>query len=770
MTEHKSLVFRFDDVEVREREFLLIKAGEALPVEPKAFRVLLFLLRNPGRLVTKDEVLGAVWNDCAASDNSLTRSIATLRRLLGDDTHEPRYIATVPTVGYRFLCDVKVTTNGFAGAGSPQTGAEEVDGGGYRLPAPVSGPASTAVLAAGVGPPLPPGPIASSTQPALAGASTRKPLRWLHILFIAISLVTVGAGAFWFFNHRPTTNHQHAEQRVTFNSPEAAIQSAVVSPDGKYLAYSDPTGLYLRHVATGETRRWSLPKDFIAHANGWFPDGTHLLVMRLEGPMHPSLWKLSLLGASPRKLIDNAGRGSVSPDGSRIAFLTAPDWGRELWVMSSDGSNPHKIAAAGQTEQFSSRENQIFPFVWSPDGQRVAYIERHTAPTASPADDVLFSLATRDANGGDLQVILNDNRLRHALAWAPDGRILFAYREDPSSDRGDEGVRSIRVDQQTGKATGELQFLTNGSGSIGWMSVSSDGMRLVLSRNNTQVQSFVAEYEADTRKWKTPRLLTLDANNNAAEAWLPDNRTVLFVSNRNGRWTLFKQPMDETTAEVLVEQRCISLPRLSADGSQVLYQLRTCPVNFLAPVSLMRLPIAGGPPRLVLKQAGILNYQCARLPSTLCIFSKVQGTDHVYVSFDPERGIGRELLRTKGSFNNWSLSSDGRTLAVFPGDHRIRFFSVQNGVAREGNTVILNDWWIPNGDWSADGKGVLIPSVTPSGTPVMLEVDRAGKASVVLEGAANTAFMWMIPSPDGRFGILDVEVPGDNNVWMVDRF
>jgi hypothetical protein len=52
----------------------------------------------------------------------------------------------------------------------------------------------------------------------------------------------------------------------------------------------------------------------------------------------------------------------------------------------------------------------------------------------------------------------------------------------------------------------------------------------------------------------------------------------------------------------------------------------------------------------------------------------------------------------------------------------------------------------------------------------MLEVDRAGKASVVLEGAANTAFMWMIPSPDGRFGILDVEVPGDNNVWMVDRF
>ena len=108
MTVHKFFVFRFGEIEVREREFLLIKAGEALQVEPKAFRVLLFLLRDPGRLVSKDEILNAVWNDCSVSDNSLTRSIATLRRLMGDDPREPRYIATVQTVGYRFLCPVEV--------------------------------------------------------------------------------------------------------------------------------------------------------------------------------------------------------------------------------------------------------------------------------------------------------------------------------------------------------------------------------------------------------------------------------------------------------------------------------------------------------------------------------------------------------------------------------------------------------------------------------------------------------------------------------------
>src|SRR5277367_5112815 len=119
MTEHKCFVFTFAVVEVREREFCIVKAGELLPVEPKAFRVLLFMLRSPHRLIAKDELLDAVWNDCAVSENSLTRSIALLRRLLGDDTREPRCIATVPTVGYRFLCDVKVAEDGFATLGGP---------------------------------------------------------------------------------------------------------------------------------------------------------------------------------------------------------------------------------------------------------------------------------------------------------------------------------------------------------------------------------------------------------------------------------------------------------------------------------------------------------------------------------------------------------------------------------------------------------------------------------------------------------------------------
>src|SRR6266481_3116159 len=98
MMGNKSFIFRFDDVEVREREFSLVKAGKVLAVEPKAFRALLLLLRNPQKLVSKEELFNSVWGDAAVGDGSLTRCIWLLRRLLGDDINEPRYIETVATV------------------------------------------------------------------------------------------------------------------------------------------------------------------------------------------------------------------------------------------------------------------------------------------------------------------------------------------------------------------------------------------------------------------------------------------------------------------------------------------------------------------------------------------------------------------------------------------------------------------------------------------------------------------------------------------------
>src|SRR5262247_269749 len=100
-------VFLFDDVEVEPQTLNVLKAGRELEIEPKAFKVLLFLIENRGRLIEKSELLDAVWKDTHVTENALTREIAQLRRLLGDDPKAPRYIQTVHTRGYRFIAEVK---------------------------------------------------------------------------------------------------------------------------------------------------------------------------------------------------------------------------------------------------------------------------------------------------------------------------------------------------------------------------------------------------------------------------------------------------------------------------------------------------------------------------------------------------------------------------------------------------------------------------------------------------------------------------------------
>jgi dipeptidyl aminopeptidase/acylaminoacyl peptidase len=212
-----------------------------------------------------------------------------------------------------------------------------------------------------------------------------------------------------------------------------------------------------------------------------------------------------------------------------------------------------------------------------------------------------------------------------ALWWAPDGRILFAYCEDPAGKQNNYGVYSIQVDERTGKAAGPPQPITQGEGGISALSATADGKRLVLWRTNAPTEVFVAKRDARSRQWKEPRRLTLDSNDNIAEAWTFDSKAVLFVSNRNGTWKLFKQDIDETTPEVLVEGPGISLPRLSADGSQVLYLSASRPDDVSFPASLMSKPLTGGPPRQILHGKGIVNFQCAQAPSALCIFSRLDG-------------------------------------------------------------------------------------------------------------------------------------------------
>jgi DNA-binding winged helix-turn-helix (wHTH) protein len=74
-----------------------------IPLRPKTFAVLRYLAEHPEQLVTKDELMSAVWSDTVVGDDALAGCIRDLRKVLGDEAKTPRYIETVHRRGYRFI-------------------------------------------------------------------------------------------------------------------------------------------------------------------------------------------------------------------------------------------------------------------------------------------------------------------------------------------------------------------------------------------------------------------------------------------------------------------------------------------------------------------------------------------------------------------------------------------------------------------------------------------------------------------------------------------
>src|SRR4051812_13958342 len=109
MTHQNSSAFLFDDFRIEPTTFRVFKADNTIQLEPKALRLLIFLIENRGRLIEKEELLDKIWNGTHVSENALVREVGKLRKTLGDDPKVPKYIQTVHTRGYRFIAEVEIT-------------------------------------------------------------------------------------------------------------------------------------------------------------------------------------------------------------------------------------------------------------------------------------------------------------------------------------------------------------------------------------------------------------------------------------------------------------------------------------------------------------------------------------------------------------------------------------------------------------------------------------------------------------------------------------
>ena len=101
------LIYEYGPFRIEPDQHRLTRDGIPLPLAPKAFELLVYLVQNSGRLLMKEELLRAVWPDSFVEEANLTVAISTIRKALAEKEGGLRYVETVPTKGYRFLASVR---------------------------------------------------------------------------------------------------------------------------------------------------------------------------------------------------------------------------------------------------------------------------------------------------------------------------------------------------------------------------------------------------------------------------------------------------------------------------------------------------------------------------------------------------------------------------------------------------------------------------------------------------------------------------------------
>jgi eukaryotic-like serine/threonine-protein kinase len=598
--------------------------------------------------------------------------------------------------------------------------------------------------------------------------------RWRAVAAAVVGVGIVAIAAFWFTRRQPQSPAPPPEikfRQLTSNSSENWVDGGAISPDGRYLAYTDRVGVHIRLIETGETRAIPQPQETKSKgarwvAGPWFPDGTKLLLnayprggdTTYQNSRGTSIWIASVLGGAMHKLRDEAEVDDVSPDGATIAFGAngCKSGDREIWLMGPDGEDARKV--------FDTDENSCLDLLqWLSGGQRVVYGKWSQGN---------FVFLVGDLKGGPFTTIVPPVKPADVFnfVWSRDGRLI--YRDDSDADF-PGNLWQARLDSQS-NTFGKPQRLTRIAGFVvNAPSLTSDGKKLAVSAWRPRSSVFVGDLQAGGKRITTPTRLTLDEKWNNPLAWTADSKAIVFYSSRTDVGGLYKQSLGQDTAEPLITEKegesLDSSASLSPEGSWVIYTVR--PSEGAAPGRLMRVPTTGGTSQLVLT-ANLDGWpRCARSPATLCAVAE-RSADRkqlVFTAFDPLKGRGRELTK----FNTdaaadywWDLSPDGTRIAMVKNrDGRIHILPLNGGAPQE---IPVKGWnTLTTVTWAANGKGLFASSFTDRGS-VVLSVDPEGNARLLWEhlGGIDT---YAVPSPDGRHLAMRAwNLEG--NLWMMENF
>lgn len=523
----------------------LWRGDEVVPLTPKAFDTLRVLITHRDRVVEKDELMKLVWPDRFVGEDTLTQNIATLRRALGDVSDQPRYIATVPRRGYRFIAAVSLAS--------------------VKTTDPVQ----------------PDGPVLTPSA------------RWSRrsVALAAASFVTAILAMFlWPHPSQPfLTRFVVPAPDGTAFSRSASFLAA--SPDGRRIAFlaarpGDETRIWVRTLDSLAARELSGTEGALSPF--WSPDSQTVGFFA-----NGALKTIDLLGEPPRIL------GKVNPD------TPSATWGRDGVILFSEGDSISRVSSTGgQTIRVTSvdrdrGETQHLLPQFLPDGRHFLYVARGTAGTL----DSWIVLGSLD--GSEDRPLI---RASSQAIYAEPGYLLFVsdgvLRAQPFDAkrlelRGEPmpvaGAEDIGVNPSTPRAmfsvsqAGTLAYRRSAANDLGWFdrtgrllgwvgaagrdsdpALSPDGRRAIVSR-----------YDPATL---TRNIWILDLERNGLASpltshlawancplWSSDGKDVIFASRVAGRTRLYEKRADGVAETRELPQSMNGCPLNWSAGGDLIY-------------------------------------------------------------------------------------------------------------------------------------------------------------------------------------------------------
>ena len=685
-------LYRFEDITLDVATMRLARGDLELALEPKSFRLLQFLVENRHRVLGKEEIFRVVWPETAVSDNALTRAIAQIRKVLDDDPKEPRYIETVPTVGYRFIAPVT-----------------------EDIPVPQPKP-----------------------------APRKKPLVPIFAA-IAVALLLAAGLVAWRLWPRPAPAPMSPPVRLTTLRGFQTYPS--FSPDGNMVAFqwggekNDNSDIYITTLGPNAVPLRLTTNPAPDYYPAWSPDGATIAFQRLVSANFLDLMIIPALGGAERKLAEFptlAGSfGSIPTWSSDSKWLIVP-------ARAPDGMALFRVSAeTGESIQITHPDppmEESFPAI-SQDGSALIFASHPHLFNTCNIYQVRLDGSAKPVEAPRLLLPRSEKIAVHSLAWMPDSKEILAGTNTGITRLRADGSQSPTETLWMGGGPGSLALSRQGSrlaysmpsGDTNIWRIdltakspqpalliastardvyprySPDGSRIAFYSNRTGLSQI---YLSDSEGKSTQQITFVKQGFAGSPHWSPDGRTITFDSTQTGPSEVYSISAGGGPMQQLTQGPAANFGGTwSRDGASLyIGSTRT------GRDEIWKIPAGGGPATQITQNSG--SGSIVSPDGKTLYFAKEMGQGSIWkmpVDGGPEKQVTDSLYRT-----NFAVTTRGIYYMACPGKDgksALKFYDFATGKS----TLILNIGYPEFGlDVSPDGRFLAYAQLDDPGSVLMM--------------------------------------------------